>query len=86
MAALRDLAPAYRDAAVRLRLALEEEQARAKTLEGEALNASKGRMALLRGMLRDMRDLRQLAEGYYTRPRDRSLTMAHITVVEHYEE
>lgn len=85
MAALRDLAPAYRDAAARLRLALEEERARAKTLEGEALAASRTRMVLLRGMLRDMRDLRQLAEGYYTRPRDPSLTMARITVVERHE-
>ena len=85
MAALRDLAPAYRDAAVRLRLALEAEQARAKNLEGEALTASKARMALLRSMLRDMRDLRQVAEGYYTRPRDRALTMAHITVVERHD-
>ena len=85
MAALRDLAQAYRDAAVRLRLALEAEQARAKDLEGEALTASKARMALLRSMLRDMRDLRQVAEGYYTRPRDRALTMAHITVVERHD-
>lgn len=81
MCKLRELAPEYRDGAVRVRVALEDEEARAGTLEGEERKASLERVRILRGMLRDLRDLRQLAEGYYDRPRDQSLTMAHIPVV-----
>ena len=68
MARLADLADGYMDAAVRLRMGLEDGRRRA--LEGEA--------RLLRQMLREMRDLRQLAEGYYTRPRDGTYTMSQI--------
>ena len=46
------------------------EDGRRRALEGEA--------RLLRQMLREMRDLRQLAEGYYTRPRDGTYTMSQI--------
>ena len=81
MCALRELAPEYRDAAARVRVALEDEETRARGLDGEELKASRERIRILRGMLRDMRDLRQLTEGYYDRPRDRSLTMAHVPVV-----
>lgn len=81
MCTLRELAPEYREAAVRVRVALEDEEARARSLEGEERRASLERVRILRGMLRDMRDLRQLTEGYYDRPRDQSLTMAHVPVV-----
>ena len=38
----------------------------------------KNRHRLLRQMLKEMRDLRQLAEGYYTRPRDGTYSMSQI--------
>ena len=40
--------------------------------------ALEGRAKLLRQMLKEMRDLRQLAEGYYTRPRDGTYSMSQI--------
>ncbi|MFQ9917906.1 MAG: hypothetical protein ACLRWQ_17425 [Flavonifractor plautii] len=46
------------------------EDGRRRALEGEA--------KLLRQMLKEMRDLRQLAEGYYTRPRDGTYSMSQI--------
>mgnify|MGYP001520822401 CR=1 FL=1 len=61
VARLAELADGYMDAAVRLRMGLEE-----------------GRAKLLRQMLKEMRDLRQLAEGYYTRPRDGTYSMSQI--------
>ena len=67
MARLAELADGYMDAAVRLRMGLEEVRA-----------ALEGRAKLLRQMLKEMRDLRQLAEGYYTRPRDGTYTMSQI--------
>ena len=67
MARLAELADGYMDAAVRLRMGLEEVRA-----------ALEGRAKLLRQMLKEMRDLRQLAEGYYTRPRDGTYSMSQI--------
>lgn len=46
-----------------------------RTVGGRALE---GRAKLLRQMLKEMRDLRQLAEGYYTRPRDGTYSMSQI--------
>lgn len=66
MSTLAELSQAYRNAAVGLRLAVEERQARAAA--GDAV--ARRELALLRQMLGEMRDLRQLTEGYYTRPRD----------------
>ena len=71
MARLAELADGYMDAAVRLRMGLEEVRAELETAED-------GRAKLLRQMLKEMRDLRQLAEGYYTRPRDGTYTMSQI--------
>lgn len=78
MAKLAELADSYMDAAVRLRMGLEEVQAELEQA-GETERATlEDRARLLRQMLREMRDLRQLAEGYYTRPRDRTYTMSQI--------
>ena len=71
MARLAELADGYMDAAVRLRMELE-------TAEDGRRRALEGRAKLLRQMLKEMRDLRQLAEGYYTRPRDGTYTMSQI--------
>ena len=56
----------YADAAAHLRLAIEDRKHKAE--EGDAV--ARREVALLRQMLEEMRDLRQLTEGYYTRPRD----------------
>ena len=66
------------DAAVRLRMGLEEVRAELETAEDGRRRALEGRAKLLRQMLKEMRDLRQLAEGYYTRPRDGTYTMSQI--------
>ena len=52
------------DAAVRLRMGLEEVKAELETAEDGRRRALEGEARLLRQMLREMRDLRQLAEGY----------------------
>ena len=75
MARLAELADGYMDAAVRLRMGLEEVRAE---LEDGRRRALEGRAKLLRQMLKEMRDLRQLAEGYYTRPRDGTYSMSQI--------
>lgn len=56
----------YAEAAAHLRLAIEDRKDRAE--KGDAV--ARREVALLRQMLGEMRDLRQLTEGYYTRPRD----------------
>ena len=78
MARLADLADGYMDAAVRLRRGVEEVKAELETAEDGRRRALEGEARLLRQMLREMRDLRQLAEGYYTRPRDGTYTMSQI--------
>ena len=75
---LAELADGYMDAAVRLRMGLEEVRAELETAEDGRRRALEGRAKLLRQMLKEMRDLRQLAEGYYTRPRDGTYTMSQI--------
>ena len=64
VARLAELADGYMDAAVRLRMGLEEVRAELETAED--------------GRRRALRDLRQLAEGYYTRPRDGTYSMSQI--------
>ena len=63
---MEQLQDGYADAAAYLRLAIEDRQVRAEA--GDAV--ARRELALLRQMLGEMRDLRQLTEGYYTRPRD----------------
>ena len=75
---MAELADSYMDAAVGLRMGLEEVKAELKTAEDGRRRALEGEAKLLRQMLREMRDLRQLAEGYYTRPRDGTYTMSQI--------
>ena len=69
MARLAELADGYMDAAVRLRMGLEEVRAELETAEDGRRRALEGRAKLLRQML---------AEGYYTRPRDGTYSMSQI--------
>lgn len=72
MARLSELSPQYREAAVRLRLAIEDRQGLAARGDPGAV----WEVALLRQMLAEMRDLRRLTESYYSRPRNRLYTTA----------
>ena len=72
MCTMAELSGQYREAAVRLRLAIENRQAQA--VQGDPVAARE--LALLRQMLAEMRDLREVTEGYYTRPRDGAYTTA----------
>lgn len=74
MCTMAELSGAYREAAIRLRLAIEERQDRAA--RGEAIDTRE--LALLRQMLGEMRALRQLTQGYYTLPRDGTYTTSNL--------
>lgn len=74
MAKLTELAEEYREAAVRLRLAIEDRKEQAA--RGNSVAARE--LAILRQMLAEMRDLRQLTQGYYTRPRDGAYTTSDL--------
>ena len=75
MARLKELSMEYRDAAVRLHLAIEERQACQK----QGSQTAQRELVLLRQMLREMRELRSLSEGYYTRPRTSRYTTVGLT-------
>lgn len=75
MAKLSELSGDYMDAAVRLRAALDGVRA-AMEAKGADRRMLEQRARLLEGMLREMRELRRLTEGYYTRPRDGTYTAA----------
>ena len=70
MTTLAALSEEDRDAAVRLRAALEETEERLAAARGPERRDLERRARLLRQMLREARDLRDLTEGYYTRDRD----------------
>lgn len=74
MKSLSELADDYREAAVRLRLAIEDRQGQAA--RGDTTAARE--LGLLRQLLAEMRDLRQLTQGYYTRPRDGTYTTSDL--------
>ena len=69
------MSQSYREAAVQLRLAIEDRQVQAA--QGDAVAARE--LALLRQMLTEMRDLRRLTESYYSKPRNRLYTTAGLT-------
>jgi len=75
MARLSELSTQYREAAVQLRLAIEDRQGLAA--QGNA--GAAWELTLLRQMLAEMRDLRRLTESYYSKPRNRLYTTAGLT-------
>ena len=76
MSTLAELSGGYREAAARLRLALEEVEAALAAAPAPERAALEARRRLLRQMLREARDLRDLTEGYYHRDRDGRYTTA----------
>ena len=79
MARLQELSGQYREAAVRLRLGLEAAKQRLESQEGTERQVTNREILMLRQMLREMRELWQLAEEYYTRPRSGKYTTADLT-------
>lgn len=75
MATLAELSGQYREAAVQLRLAIEDREG----LAARGDSAAAWELALLRQMLAEMRDLRRLTESYYSKPRNRLYTSAGLT-------
>lgn len=75
MARLSELSTQYREAAVQLRLAIEDRQG----LAAKGDSGAAWELTLLRQMLAEMRDLRRLTESYYSRPRSRLYTTAGLT-------
>ena len=75
MARLQELSGQYREAAARLRLGLEAAKQRLESQEGTERQVTNREIL----MLREMRELRQLAEEYYTRPRNGKYTTADLT-------
>ena len=72
---LAELSAQYRETCVRLRLAIEERQA----CQEQGSQTAQRELVLLRQMLREMRELRSLSEGYYTRPRTSRYTTVGLT-------
>lgn len=79
MAGLAELAGDYRDAALKLRMGLEDAKARLDGLDAPERAKLEGEMRVMRQMLREMRDLRRLCGGYYTGTRDGRYTTAFLT-------
>lgn len=74
MSTLRELSPAYREEAIKLRVALEETEAQLRAAQGADRAGLERRAKILRQMLQEARDLRDLTEGYYTRDRSGNYT------------
>ena len=79
MARLQELSGQYREAAARLGVGLEAAKQRLESQEGTERQVTNREILMLRQMLREMRELRQLAEEYYTRPRSGKYTTADLT-------
>ena len=72
MATLKELAAQYRDDAARLRIALEDakEELRIAEETGGDIRLCKNRISHLKSALKQSRDLCELCDGYYERPRN----------------
>ena len=74
---LLELSALYDESATRIRVRMAQLRADAKEqTDPAAAQALRQRIAELTPLLREMRELRRLTEGYYTRPRDGTYTAA----------
>ena len=78
MSTLRELSEDYRRAAVLVRVQLDEVRQALKTATEVEKPALCQRETMLKRMLQEMRDIRELTARYYTAPRDRNLSSAGI--------
>lgn len=65
MATLKELAEDYRDAAVKLRLGLEDAKSRRKQASTEDQGAIDAEIKLIQTMLKDVREVGAVAQHYY---------------------
>src|SRR5699024_10569389 len=79
MARLQELSGQHREATARLRLGLDAAKHRLERQERTERQVTRPQILMLRQMLREMRELRQLAEEYRTRPRNGKYTTADLT-------
>lgn len=76
MATLSELSDDYMDAAIQLRIRLDELRVILEEVDDLERRDLENRIRILEQMLKEMRDLRRLTEGYYTRDRDGTYTMS----------
>lgn len=69
MKSLAELSEGYQEAAVLLRMRLDEVREQIKKAEGMERRSLERRELALKTVLQEMRDLRNLTRNYYTRPR-----------------
>lgn len=65
MATLKELAEDYREAAVKLRLGLEDAKSRRKQVSVEDQGAIDAEIKLIQTMLKDVREVGAVAQHYY---------------------
>ena len=75
---LMEISEDYRQAAVLVRVQLDEVRQALKTASEAEKPTLRQRETVLKRMLQEMRDLRELTARYYTAPRDRNLSSAGI--------
>lgn len=77
MASLNEISDGYREAAILLRMRLNEIREQMKTAEGLERRRLERRALELKTALQEMRDLRNLTQTYYTKPQNGKYTMAN---------
>ena len=78
MASLNEISDGYREAAVLLRVRLNDIREQMKTSEGLERRRLERRALALKTALQEMRDLRNLTRTYYTKPRDGTYTTSNL--------
>ena len=82
MASLNEISDGYREAAILLRVRLNEIREQMKTSEGLERRRLERRALALKTALQEMRDLRNLTQTYYTKPRNGSYTSSNFRAPE----
>lgn len=82
MASLNEISDGYREAAILLRVRLNEIREQMKTSEGLERRRLERRALALKTALQEMRDLRNLTQTYYTNPRNGSYTSSNFRAPE----
>ena len=77
MSSLKEISDGYREAAVLLRMRLDEIREQMKTAEGLERRGLERRALGLKTALQEMRDLRNLTQTYYTKPRNGSYSSSN---------
>lgn len=78
MASLNEISDGYREAAILIRMRLDEIRAQIPEAQGAYRKRLEAKAVSLNGVLQQMRDLRQLTKEYYTRSRDGTYTCSQL--------